>query len=229
MAQKIYINKLLSLSKAEADAPFQVQWQSLYQTEVQTAFLADSYRAEGSVYEGYPVLGVGNTFNALLASLLPTITRYPYVWALEGKKLDVLGYDFSFPALRVLEIEPVAATIAYLELQLSSPGEVVESYYVRPEIVSGQHLTKFSITLKQASPVSRFWIRLFATLPARLGSFVYESDLQGGHPPVSVNLSLVSLVQEEESILLSFGKPIFAKRMTFVLIQDSADGTVYQK
>lgn len=57
--------------------------------------------------------------------------------------------------------------------------------------------------------------------PVRVAAFVYESSLSGEGHPMVVNLDELQVKESNESLWISFGKPIVVKRMTITLAQDN--------
>lgn len=227
---RVYINQLLSLSKASFDEPFRIEWTYLYKTEKQVAYLENRYALKNTTFNEKDVLAVGPAFQETLNNLLPVISSYPYTWPLDGQKLDPLGYDFSFDtSLNSIEIEPVAKEEMWRKLQIEAPAPALSTPYTRPEMVSGKHLTKFSLNLQKASPISLLSFQMQSALPVRLASLVYESDISGYSEPQKVNLDLLQIEQSKEVITILFGQPIFAKRLTFVLAQDNAKSNRYYR
>lgn len=223
-----YIDKLLSLSKESYFLPFRVEWLPLYGTIKQVVYLADSYFEEGEEYQGENVIVAGTRFQEILDLLLPGIAAYPYNWSLEGQKLDVSGYDFELnSSSTILEIGVVAKEEVWNRLGLVAPSAPLASAYTQAETVTGGHLTKFSLSLEKASPISLLSFRMQSTLPVRLASLLYESDISGYSEAQKVNLDLLQIEQSAENITLLFGQPIFAKRLTFVLAQDNAKANTY--
>ena len=225
---KLYIDKLLSLTKTGAQDPFLVEWLPLYGTEPRRVYLADLYREQGESYKETDILKAGTQLQTILDLLLPTISGYPYVWPLNGQKLDAYGFDFELNGSETqLEILTVAKEEVWRKLSLQLPGASLISDYVQPEIVTGGHLTKCSLVLEKASPLSFLSFRMHSVFPVRLASLLYESDISGYSEAKKVNLEAIQLQQSNETITLLFGKPIFAKRLTFVLAQDNASGNTY--
>lgn len=225
---KLYIEFLLSLTKTSLEDPFKIEWTPLYGTEKRTFYLANRYHLAESEFNNKLVLAVGPDFQAILDLLVPSIERYPYAWPIESQKMDPLGYDFSTDDnLTVIETEPVAREEIWRALKLVAPALSLVSPYIEPIEVSGGHLTKLSLTLGKASPISLLSFQLQSTLPVRLASLVYESDISGYSEALKVDLSLLQIEQSAEAITLLFGKAIFAKRITFVLAQDNAKSNTY--
>ena len=225
---KLYIDKLLSLSKASAQEPFLAEWLPLYGTEPRRVYLADLYREQGQSYKEMDILQAGTRLQTILDLLLPTIAGYPYSWPLNGQKLDVYGFDFELNGSETqLEILTVAKEEVWRKLSLAFPVESLVSAYVQPETVTGGHLTKCSLVFEKASPLSFLSFRMHSVFPVRLASLLYESDISGFSEAKKVNLDMIHLQQSNETITLLFGQPIFAKRLTFVLAQDNASGNTY--
>lgn len=225
---KLYIEFLLSLTKSSLEDPFRIEWKPLYGTEKRVSYLANKYHLAGSDYKDTLVLSVGADFQKILDLLVPSIEKYPYVWSLEGQKLDPLGYDFSTDEdVESINIEAVAREEAWRKLKLVAPAPSISTPYTEPETVSGGHLTKFSLTLAKASPISLLSFQMQSTLPVRLASLLYESDISGYSEAQKVDLDLLQIEQSAENVTLLFGKSIFAKRITFVLAQDNAKSNTY--
>lgn len=223
-----YIDKLMSLTKASQFEPFRMEWTFLYSDEKEIGYLADSYYLAGETYAEKKVYEAGPFFQKLLDLLVPTIEKYPYVWGLEGQHLDKWGYDFSFNSTTTsIEIGVVAKEEAWLRLGLTVASPDGTAVYEGFGTVTGGHLSKFSLTLEKASPVSLLSFQMQATFPVRLASLLYESDLSGYSEAQIVDLETLQVEQSAEVITILFGKPIFAKRLTFVLAQDNAKTNTY--
>lgn len=226
--EKIYIEFLLSLTKSSLEDPFRIEWTPLYSAEKRTGYLANKYHLAGDDYKNTLVLEVGPNFQTILDLLVPSIEKYPYVWPLESQKMDLLGYDFSTDEdVSIIEIEPVAREEVWRKLKLVAPALSLVSPYVEPIEVRGGHLTKFSLTLGKASPISLLSFQMQSTLPVKLASLIYESDISGYSEAQKVDLNLLQIEQSAEAITLLFGEAIFAKRLTFVLAQDNAKSNTY--
>lgn len=225
---KFYINYLLSLTKSSLEEPYRIEWVPLYGTHKEVGYLANKYHLPGSEYKGVTVMEVGADLTEILSLLTPMIERYPYAWPLEGQKLDPLGYDFhTNEEQEWFEIEPIARQEVWRKLGLVAPTPSISIPYVQPETVSGGHLTKFSLTLGKASPISLLSFQMQSSLPVRLASLLYESDISGYSEAQKVDLDYLQVEQSAENITLLFGKAIFAKRLTFVLAQDNAKSNTY--
>lgn len=225
---KLYIEFLLSLTKSSLEAPFKIEWTPLYGTQKRTSYLANKYFIAGSEYNNTLVLEVGPNFQTILNLLVPSIEKYPYNWPLESQKMDLLGYDFSTDEdVTVIEVEPVAREEIWRKLKLVSPSLSIVSPYTEPIQVRGGHLTKFSLTLAKASPISLLSFQMQATLPVRLASLLYEADISGYSEAQRVDLALLQIEQSAEAITIQFGEAIFAKRLTFVMAQDNAKSNTY--
>lgn len=227
MAKDIYIDYLLTLRKRSQFEPFELEWVPLYGIEKQTRWV----RTEDTDFYGYgkdESILPGGRLASLLEKITPSIESYPYVWSLNGLKLDLEGYDFSINTRGdVIEIEP----IAYIEAlrRLGIPGEVpgVVKDYSEEKRVTGGHLTKFALTFEKAGPLSTLSFQMFSQNPVQLVSLVSERDLNGSSEPVEINLNALQVQEEADTITLLFGEPIFAKRLTFVLAQNNALSNQY--
>lgn len=225
---KLYIEFLLSLTKSSFEAPFKIEWTPLYSAQKRTSYLANKYFPADSEYNNTLVLAVGPDFQRILDLLIPSIERYPYAWPLESQKMDLLGYDFSTDEdVTFIEVEPVAREEIWRKLKLVAPPLSIISPYTEPIEVSGGHLTKFSLTLAKASPISLLSFQMQATLPVRLAALIYESDISGYSEAQRVDLNLLQIEQSAEAITIQFGEAIFAKRLTFVMAQDNAKSNTY--
>ena len=223
-----YIEKLTSLTKASQFEPFRIEWNFLYGDKKEIGYLADAYYLAGETFAEKKIYEAGPLFQKLLDTLIPSIEKYPYAWGLEGERLDKWGYDFSFNStVTSIEIGIVAKEEAWLRLGLTTDAPNDSYVYEGFGTVTGGHLSKFSLTLEKASPVSLLSFQMQATFPVRLASLVYESDLSGHNEARIVDLETLQVQQSAEVITVLFGKPIFAKRLTFVLAQDNAKTNTY--
>ena len=83
---KLYIDKLLSLSKASAQEPFLAEWLPLYGTEPRRVYLADLYREQGQSYKEMDILQAGTRLQTILDLLLPSTTT---IWRSYDKSLSI--------------------------------------------------------------------------------------------------------------------------------------------
>ena len=222
MNNKIYINYLLSLKKETQFAPFEIEWVPLYGRERQVAWVqtpdTDFYD-----YDKENSIEPGELFLELLHKLTPSIEAYPYTWSINSQKLDLEGYDFHTDQnQRTIEIEP----IAYIEAlrQLGIPDELPDKTtpYLENKRVSGGHLSKLQLTFEKASPLSTLSLQMFNQNPVELLSLVSERDIAGSSEPIEIDLNNLQAQYQGDTVTLLFGEPIFTKRLTFVLSQDSA-------
>ena len=215
-----YIDFLLSLKKNSQFEPFVIEWLPLYGVDKRTEWVKDLNN------QGPEGISPGPEFKDLLERLLPTIERYPYAWPLEGQKIDPEGYDFSHTESGI-NLEPVAYTEALRVLGLSPMEPDKTNPYTESERVSAPHVTKFQLTLEKASPLSTLSFQFFSANPVELLSLVSERDLSGASSPETINLKQLQLQQSGDTVTVLFGKPIFTKRLTFVLGQKSATSNTY--
>lgn len=220
-----YANTILSLTKAAPTEPFVLRFQYLDERTLQSRSLPDGHVFLAGMPHGQATIEtVEAGFAALLHQLLLSIDSYPYTWPLEGQKLDVTGFDL-YEGESGLTLSPAALATAKAALGFREDQQL-ETPYSRPVYVTAPHLTKLSLTLQKASPLSQLSFQLHATQPVRLAALVYESDLAGYAQPIQVNLSDLQVTQSAENITILFGKPILAKRLTFTLAQDAAEANV---
>lgn len=224
-----YIERLLFLKKESLFTPWQITY--LHPLDAQkkvTYYLADKYAKKETLYQSIPVIEAGTDFQYILNQLLlQAVDKYPYEWPFSGQKLDPQGYDFQTDytedgQAKVFEITQSAKVILWEKCQISPPEPVYETPLTKEKTVRGAMLSKFSLTLAKASPVSSLSFRLHTVKPMTLLSLVYESDIQNYHEAKELVLDYVSMTQNEDHLLLTFVKPVFAKRFTFVLSQDNA-------
>lgn len=223
---KNYINRILNLTKNSFFEPFKIEWLDINTNKIESFYLENQDHLKGEKYLEIEVIGIEENLSMFLKDVLNSIERYPYVWPLSNIKLDPNGYDFSKTS-NGIEIEKVALITAREKLNLPIKQEGLIRPYKKPEFVSGGHLTKFSLTLEKASPLSKLSFRMHSVLPIRLASLVYESDTSGYSEPMLVDLETLNVKQSNESIVILFGEAIFAKRLTFVLAQDNALSNIY--
>lgn len=218
----LYIDKLLSLKKNSQFEPFLVEWLPLYGVEKKSGWIIDDHN------NGEEGIRSGERFTDLLNRLTPSISSYPYTWSLEGQKIDPLGYDFSSSTdYRELEIEQVAYLEALRKLNIPDIEPEGTLPYEEAKRVSAPHLTKMQLTLEKASPLSTLSFKFFSRNPVSLLSLVSERDLSGVSSPEEINLDQLELIQKEDTVIITFGSPIFTKRLTFVLGQRNATSNTY--
>lgn len=218
----LYIDKLLSLKKNSQFEPFLVEWLPLYGVEKKSGWIIDDHN------NGEEGIRSGERFTDLLNRLTPSISSYPYTWPLEGQKIDPLGYDFSSSTdYRELEIEQVAYLEALRKLNIPDIEPEGTLPYEEAKRVSAPHLTKMQLTLEKASPLSTLSFKFFSRNPVSLLSLVSERDLSGVSSPEEINLDQLELIQKEDTVIITFGSPIFTKRLTFVLGQRNATSNTY--
>ena len=215
-----YANLILSLTKASPSEPFKLQAKFLDEVDVATFYLPDGkIWLPDMSHNKKDLAKVDAHFYELLQHILTGIEDYPYTWPLEGKKLNDYGYDLYLDNT-ILRLSPTALFHAQTVLQYQ-PDKTLEKAYSRPVFVTAPHLTKLSLTLAKASALSELAFQFHSVQPVRLASLVYESDLSGFNHPIEVDVDSLQISQSNENISLLFGKPILARRLTFVLAQDN--------
>lgn len=215
-----YINNIIGITKKSPTDPFQIQFRYIYNPDLITLYLPDGkIFLPGMSYEGYPLTEVDNDMYEVLKIIFSSIESYPYSWELNGQKLDAYGFDLYDEGNR-LRFSPTALKTVqdFIGYQ---PESVLEYIYNQPSFAYSPFLTKLSINLEKTSVISEFAIQLQSVDPVRVAAFVYESSLSGEGHPMVVNLDELQVKESNESLWISFGKPIVVKRMTITLAQDN--------
>lgn len=230
-----YIEKAYSISKADYFEPWKIEYSHpLDVNKKVTVYLENIYYAAGSTFKDYPVITAGKELAYILDDIfIRLVDHYPYQWPLEGQKIDPNGYDFktdfnSSGITTGIEIVQSAQTIVWEKCNISNPSPVYETDLTKEEKVSGSFLTKFSILLGKAGPISSIALNLHTTKPMQLLSLVYESDTTTYQNAKKINLDHVNVYQDSYSMAIKLAVPIFARRLTFVLAQNNAIQNSYQ-
>lgn len=230
-----YIEKAYSISKQGYFDPWKIEFiNPLDATTTITVFIENQYADAGSTESDIPVIIAGEDLTYILDYLLEhDITAYPYQWPLEGQKIDEKGYDFycdsttdNIPTF--LEVVQSAKTIIWEKCNIQPPEPEYESSVTKEEFVKGTFLSKFSVKLGKASPVSSLSLNLHTTKPMELLSIVYESDITSYSDVKKLNMEYVTVNQDNYTLFIRLAKPIFARRLTFVLAQNNAEQNSYQ-
>lgn len=220
-----YANNILSLTKKGPQDPFLVRFSYLDEQTVQERYLPDGkIFLAGMNYDKQTVSPVSDSFGSLLETLLLSIDAYPYEWPLMGQKLDLSGYDL-FETREGIQLSNAAIETAKKLLGIQEPT-AIEKPFTKASYVTAPHLTKLSLVLDKASVLSELSFQMHATHPVRLASLVYESDIAGYAPMIAVDLDQLQITASSDSISILFGRPILAKRITFVLAQDNAEANI---
>ncbi|EMF0415763.1 hypothetical protein I4L69_001644 [Enterococcus faecium] len=229
-----YIEKAFSVSKLDYFDPWKIEYiHPLDSNKKEIAYLENKYHLAGTTYQDCPVLKIGEDFAYILDQLFPRITRYPYQWPLEGQKIDPNGYDFysehtTTGTTTFIEIVQSAKVIAWEKMNILSPIPELEFPVTQEEYVEGALLTKLSLTLGKAGPISTIAFNLHTTKPMELLSLVYEGDTTSYNVPKKINLEYLGVKQDSYTISIRLAKPIFAKRLTMVFGQNNADQNIYR-
>lgn len=220
-----YANTILSLTKKGPQEPFLIRFSYLDERVVQERYLPDGkIFLSGMTHDKKTIVSVPENLNSLLETLLLSVSSYPYEWPLTGQKLDLSGYDL-YETNKGLFFSNAAIETAKKLLGINDSDSILKPF-TKTEYVTAPHLTKLSLTLDKASVLSELSFQMHATHSVRLASLVYESDTAGYAPMVAVDLDKLQISASSDSITILFGKPILAKRITFVLAQDNAEANI---
>lgn len=230
-----YIEKAFSISKADYFSPWKIEYaHPLDVNKKVTVYIENIYQTAGSTYNDNLVITAGSDLAYILDDIFTRLVdHYPYQWPLEGQKIDPNGYDFktdynSSGVTTTIEIVQSAKTIVWEKCSISAPTPVYESSLTQEETVSGSFLSKFSIQLAKAGPISTIALNLHTTKPMELLSLVYEPDTTTYQNAKKINLDYVNIYQDSYSMAIKLATPIFARRLTFVMAQNNAIQNAYQ-
>lgn len=228
-----YIEKAFSVSKDSYELPWKIEYMHpLDSNKRSTVYVSNYYYAANTLLNNIPVILAREELSYTLNQLLLRIESYPYFWPIEGEKIDPNGYDFytnyqESGIVTYMNLTDSAKVILWNKLNIKDPIPQLE-FDVSDDIeVEGKHLTKFSLTLEKAGPVSNLSFDLHTTKPMELLAVVYEPDITRYTVPKLLNLEALSVTKSSYTIDINLGKPIFAKRFTFVFAQNNAEENIY--
>lgn len=215
-----YINQIINLSKANAQEPLKIQYKFLDSIDMYEDYLPDGKIWLPEMrYKNKPLLKVNTDTYEVLKLIFNSITSYPWVWELNGEKLDVYGYDMYING-NVLQFSP-SALKAVQEHVGYEPENVLETIYSQPKFAYAPHLTKLSIELEKTSTISELSFQLHSIHPVKIAGIIYETTLSGEGQPMELNLEELDVQQSNQEIVILFGKPIVVKRLTITLAQNN--------
>lgn len=217
----LIVENVLSLSKESFFHPFQIEFTVMYQYEKETHFIKDIRNDHDDYLEPGPIL------EALLGIIVEEkITSYPFEITNfnEGTPIDEVDF-FTDASISIIETTP--EFMRYLREQNYIDDEFIYKERDIEKWVQAPHLTKFHLTFEKTSDLSTLSFNMFTRYPVNLLSLVSERDLMGTNPPEIIDLETVSTSYDGDTVTILFAKPIYTKRLTFVLGQFNADNNDY--
>lgn len=215
------IENVVSLSKESFFHPFRIEFTIMHQYEKEVHYIKDERNDHSDYIQPGPVL------EAFLDILVEEkITSYPYEWLNVNKDTPIDEIDF-FTDDSVKKIETTPDFMRYLREQGFIEDEIIYEESKVKEWVHAPHLIKMQLTFEKTSDVSTLSFQMFSRYPVNLASLVSERDLMGTHPPEVIDLNTVSTSVDGDTVTILFAKPIYSKRLTFVLAQYNADSNSY--
>jgi hypothetical protein len=177
-----------------------------------------------SEYNGIEVAAAGENMIAVMTEILPRIQKYPYRWELEGKKLDVFGYDL---VSSMAKDSDTVGTIDFTDIAFAA----IKSYYDFEEatpipdvviedetITRNGALVKLGITLEKAQWANNISFDFFTNYPIEIASVMYQEDTQKYAAVYEIPLEGVQM--SSTSLSLTFPS-VFAKKFTIILAQST--------
>ena len=222
------INQIISLTKKSEREPFLLQFKFLDGIDVQSHYLPDNkIFLKGMQFNGKTLSNVDSNFNDILTKLFQSIENYPWTWDLNGIKLDSYGFDMYYQANQ-FRFSPTALTVIKGHIGYT-PERTLSSIYSTPQFAYSPFLTKLSIELEKTSVLSEFSLQMHSVQPVRIAGFIYESSINGESQPIQLNLDALKIDKSNETIIITFGEPIVAKRITLTLAQDNLKDIIVLK
>ena len=215
------IRRVINLSKESFFHPFEIEFTTMYDAEKHHNFIRDTRNDIPTYFTAGPLL------EALLNVIVQEkITSYPYQWSNVNENTMIDEIDFYF-----MESTSTVEATPYFIRHLNKEGFIDDNVeyeeYNSEQWVFAPLLTKFQLTLEKTSDISSLSFQMLSRYPVNLMSLVSEQDLMGSNAPEVIDLSQVSLSSDGDSVTVLFSKPIYAKRLTFVLGQYNADSNEY--
>lgn len=217
----LIIENIISLSKESFFHPFRVEFTVMYQNEKQVHFIKDTRNDISDYLDAGPIL------TTLLSIIVEEkITGYPFEVKNfnSGTLIDEIDF-FTDSSISFIETTPDFMRFLreknYIEDNIIFDKEDIHNW------VSAPHLTKFQLTFEKASNLSTISFQLFNRYPVTLLSLVSERDLMGTNKIEKINLKETTLSVDGDTVTVVLGKPIYTKRLTFVLGQFNADDNKY--
>lgn len=217
----LIIENIISLSKESFFHPFKIEFTIMYQHEKEVHFIKDERNNIAEYLSPGPIL------EALLSIIIEEkITQYPFELSNfnEGTPIDEIDF-FTNSGISTIETTPdfmkFLRETNYIKENVTYDDEEPGNW------VSAPHLTKFQLTFEKANNLSTISFQLFNRYPLALLSLVSERDLMGTNKIEKINLKNVTLSVDGDTITIVLGRPIYTKRLTFVLGQFNADNNQY--
>lgn len=215
------IENVMSLSKESFFHPFRIEFTVMYQYEKEVHYIKDERNNQRDYIEAGPL------FQVLLDIIVEEkITSYPYEWTNvnDGTLIDEIDF---FVSRNSDEVEITPHFMRYLRKQGIIEEQTNYEESSAEEWAAAPLLTKFQLTFEKTSDVSSLSFQMFSRYTVNLISLVSEQDLMGTHPPRVIDLSNVSLSYDGDTVTILFAKPIYSKRLTFVMGQYNAESSEY--
>lgn len=217
----LIIENIISLSKESFFHPFRIEFTVMYQHEKEVHYIKDIRNNEEEYLDAGPI------FEALLNIIVEEkITSYPFEETNfnEGTLIDEIDF---FTDSSITKIETTPDFMRFLREKNYIKDNIIFDEEDPNNWVSAPHLTKFQLTLEKANNLSTISFQLFNRYPITLLSLVSERDLMGTNKTEKINLKNTTLSVDEDTVTVVLGKPIYTKRLTFVLGQFNADDNNY--
>lgn len=217
----LIIENILSLSKESFFHPFRIEFTIMYQNEKQVHYIKDIRNNIEEYLDAGPIL------TTLLDIIVEEkITSYPFEETNFNKGTLIDEIDF-FIDENISKIETTPDFMRFLREKNYIKENIVFDKEDPENWVSAPHLTKFQLTLEKANNLSTISFQLFNRYPVTLLSLVSERDLMGTNKIEKINLNNTTLSVDGDTVTVILGKPIYTKRLTFVLGQFNADENNY--
>lgn len=222
-----YIERIHSLSKSAFEAPWRMELTHPSETDRKlVVYIADERHVKGSTFDGHWVVEAGEKWQYILDSLHRRAERYPYYWPLENVDLDPFGYDFATDMapggmMREIEVTDVAEAIVRERLSIEPPPKTLWT-----DLVSGERITgpgagiRLQVKLQRAGSVNHIALELFSAQKVRLAGLFYQEDDSPLAPAKELSVADVGLTQSNRSLSIQLPEPVYAKTLTFVLVQE---------
>lgn len=215
------VENIISLSKESFFHPFRIEFTVMYQLEKEVHYIRDTRNNLSEYLEPGPILEV-------LLSIITEekITEYPYEHLdfNEGSPIDEVDFFLDSNG-RTIETTP--SFMRYLREQNYIKDSIIYDEAVPEDWVSAPHLTKIQLTLEKASDLSTISFQFFNRYSITLMSLVSERDLMGTNKVERINLNNTTLSIDGDTATVILGRPIYTKRLTFVIGQFNADDNTY--
>lgn len=215
------VENIISLSKESFFHPFKMEYTVMYQTEKETRFIRDQRNQINEYLQPGPIL------TTLLEIIVEEkITEYPFEQLNfnEGSPIDEI--DFFIDSSRG-QIETTPDFMRFLREQNYIEENIIFDKEEPSNWVEAPSLAKIELTLEKASDLSTVSFQMFNRYPVKLLSLVSERDLMGTNKHEKINLNNTTVSIDGDTVTVMLGRPIYTKRLTFVIGQFNAEDNNY--